>query len=172
MPLLTADLGEALDALPRLPFAVVVLQRVDQLAHQARGQVHARHNHAGHLELLDLVVDAGEGDAELVVRVGHVREVRVVPCHHLRRGLQVDVALGLLLSHPVVVSRTCGTSCWRSDGCARPSPTTWSTTAGCSPARPASSSSRCARTSAWSGGSPSATTSSSSTSGARRTPRR
>src|SRR5436853_5795169 len=35
-----AELGQVLDALARLPLRVVVLHRVDQLAHEARGQVH------------------------------------------------------------------------------------------------------------------------------------
>src|SRR3954471_18025327 len=128
---LLADLGQALDALSGPPLAVVVLQGVDELPQQAGREVDARHDDAGHLVVLDLVVDAGEGDAELVVGVRDVREVRVVPRHDLRRRLQVDVALAVVLGHPAVVSRTCGTSCSRSGGCGPRSPTTSSTTASC-----------------------------------------
>src|SRR5215210_238108 len=135
---LLADLGQALDALPGPPLAVVVLQGVDQLPQQPRGEVDAGHDHARDLVVLDLVVHAGERDAELVVGVRDVREVRVVPGHDLRGGLEVDVALAVVLGHPAVVSRTCGTSCSRSAGCDRRSATTSSTTASCWRATPAS----------------------------------
>src|SRR5215210_2598547 len=166
---LLADLGQALDPLAGAPFGVVVLERVDQLAQQPRREVDPRHDHPGDLVVLDLVVDPGERDAELVVRMGDVREVRVVARHDLRGRLEVDVALAVVLGHPRLVSRTCGTSCSRWGGCARPSPTTWSTTAACWPARPASTSSSCARTSRSSAASPSAPTWCCSTAGARRT---
>ena len=51
---LLADLGQALDALSGTPLAVVVLQGVDQLPQQARGEVDARDHHAGDLVVLDL----------------------------------------------------------------------------------------------------------------------
>src|SRR4051794_27177480 len=155
---LLADLGQALDALSGTPLAVVVLQGVDELPQQAGGEVDPRHDHAGHLVVLDLVVHAREGDAELVVRVRDVREVRVVPRHDLRGGLQVDVALAVVLGHPAVVSRTCGTSCWRSGGCGLRSPTTSSTTASCWPATRGSRWPRSATTTTSSAASPSATT--------------
>src|SRR4051795_11871652 len=155
---LLADLWQALDALSGPPLAVVVLQRVDELPQQPRGEVDPRHHHAGHLVVLDLVVDAGEGDAELVVGVRDVREVRVVPRHDLRRRLQVDVALAVVLGHPAVVSRTCGTSCSRSGGCGLRSPTTSSTTASCWPATPGSRWPRSATTRRSSAGSRSGTT--------------
>src|SRR4029079_16441388 len=98
MPLLI-DLRQALDALAGSPLAVVVLQRVDQLAHEARGEVDPRDDHAWDLLLLDLVIHAGERDAELVVGMRDVREVPVVPGHDLRGRLQVDVALLILVSH-------------------------------------------------------------------------
>ena len=56
------DLGEVLDPLGRAPLGPVVLHRVDQLAEEARREVHARDDDAGHLALLDLVVDARERD--------------------------------------------------------------------------------------------------------------
>ena len=68
---------EVLDALAGVPLGVVVLHRVDQLAHEARREVDAGDDDAGDLLVLDLVVDAREGDRELVVRVADVREVRV-----------------------------------------------------------------------------------------------
>ncbi len=56
--------------------------------------------------LLDLVVDAREGDRELVVRVADVREVRVVARHHLRIGVDVEVALSVGLWHvPSIAAR-------------------------------------------------------------------
>src|SRR3954471_17613529 len=155
---LLADLGQALDALPGPPLAVVVLQGVDELPQQPRGEVDARHHHAGHLVVLDLVVDACEGDAELVVGVGDVREVGLVPRHDLRRRLQVDVALAVVLGHPAVVSRTCGTSCSRSGGCGPRSPTTSSTTASCWGVTRGSRWPRSATTRASNAGSRSATT--------------
>src|SRR3954452_19785670 len=191
---LLAHLGQALDALSGPPLAVVVLQRVDQLPQQPGGQVDPRDHHARDLVVLDLVVHAGEGDAELVVRVRDVREVRVVPGHDLRGGLEVDVALAVVLGHPAVVSRKCGTSCSRSGGCGPRSPTTSSTTASCWATtrgsrwpRSATTSSttascwgttrgsrwpRSATTSSSSAGSPSATTSCCSTARARLTTRR
>jgi len=56
-------------------------------------------DHAGHLLVLDLVVDAREGHGELVVRVADVCEVRVHARHDLGREVDVQVALG----RPVVV---------------------------------------------------------------------
>src|SRR5215213_7572239 len=135
---LLADLRQALDALSGTPLAVVVLQGVDELPQQPRGEVDPRHDDAGHLVVLDLVVDAGEGDAELVVRVRDVGEVRVMPRHDLGSGLEIDVALAVVLGHPAVVSRTCGTSCSRSGGCGPRSPTTSTTTASCWPVTPGS----------------------------------
>src|SRR3954452_24113726 len=156
-------LRQPLDALSGTPLVVVVLQVVDELPQQPRGEVDPRHDHARHLVLLDLVVDAGEGDAELVVRVRDVGEVRVMARHDLGRGLEVDVALAVVLGHPAVVSRTCGTSCSRSDGCGRRSPTTSSTTASFWVATRGARWPRSVTTKGSSGGSPSATTSSSST---------
>src|SRR5215210_5865633 len=155
---LLADLGQALDPLAGAPFGVVVLERVDQLAQQPRREVDPRHDHPGDLVVLDLVVDPGERDAELVVRMGDVREVRVVARHDLRGRLEVDVALAVVLGHPAVVSRTCGTSCSRSGGCDRRSATTSSTTASCWRATRASTSSRSATTISSSAGCPRART--------------
>src|ERR1700730_11238209 len=78
-----AVLGKVLDALAGAPLGVVVLHRVDQLAHEARGHVHAGDDHAGNLLGLDLVVHPGEGDRELVVGVADVCEVRVYAPHDL-----------------------------------------------------------------------------------------
>src|SRR3712207_8563987 len=63
------------DAFARLPLVEVVLHRVDELAHEARAEVDARHHDARDLLVVDLVVDARERDGELVVGVAHVREV-------------------------------------------------------------------------------------------------
>src|ERR1700677_1397803 len=91
--LVSPVLGQVLDALAGAPLRVVVLHRVDQLAHEARGQVDAGDHDTGDLLRLDLVVDAGEGDGELVVGVADVSEVRVYAPHDL--GGQVDVYVAL-----------------------------------------------------------------------------
>ena len=66
------------------PLGPVVLHGVDQLAHE-RGERFTRDDDdAGHLAVLDLVVDARERDRELVVGVRDVREVRVDARHRLR----------------------------------------------------------------------------------------
>src|SRR5262249_47749598 len=88
-----AELGQVLDALAGPPLRVVVLHRVDQLAHEARGEVHTGDDHARNLLGLDLVVDACEGDRELVVGVADVREVRVHAPHDLGGEMDVYVAL-------------------------------------------------------------------------------
>ena len=90
-------LGQALDALARAPLGVVVLHGVEQLAHEARREVDAGHDDAGDLVVLDLVVDAREGERELVVGMADVGEVRVLAGHVLRLEVDVDVALGALL---------------------------------------------------------------------------
>src|SRR5438094_3969588 len=73
----TAILGQGLDSLARTPLGIVVLHRVDQLAHEAGREVHARDHHARHLLGLHLVIDARKGDGELVVGVADVGEVGV-----------------------------------------------------------------------------------------------
>ncbi len=93
------ELGQVLDPLGRLPLREVVLHRVDQLTHEAGRHAHARDDDPGDLFLLDLVVDAREGDRELVVRVADVGEVRVDAGHHLGRRVDVEVALGLFFVH-------------------------------------------------------------------------
>jgi hypothetical protein len=52
------------------------------------------HDHAGHVALLDLVVDPGERERELVVREADVGEVRVDPGQVL--GVDVDVQPALV----------------------------------------------------------------------------
>src|SRR5271157_1154513 len=92
--LAAAVLGQVLDALAGAPLGVVVLHRVDQLAHESRREVHARDDHARNLVGLDLVVYAGEGDGELVVGVADVGEVGVYAPHDLGGEMDVYVALG------------------------------------------------------------------------------
>src|SRR5258708_23440120 len=87
--LVATVLGQVLDSLAGPPLGVVVLHRVDQLAHEARREVHAGDDHAGDLIGLDLVVDPGEGHGELVVGVADVGEVRVYAPHDL--GGEMDV---------------------------------------------------------------------------------
>ena len=50
---------------------------------------------AGDVALLDLVVDPGERERELVVREGDVREVRVHAREVLRVEMNVELALGV-----------------------------------------------------------------------------
>ena len=86
------ELRQALDALARLPARVVVFERGHQLAHEARREADAGDDDAG-ISLSRPLVDARERDRELVVGVADVREVRVDARHHLRRDLDVDVAV-------------------------------------------------------------------------------
>src|SRR6185437_12843231 len=88
------ELREVLDALLGLPLRVVVAHRVDELLHEARREVYPGDDDAGHLLVLDLVVDAREGDGELVVGVADVGEVGVDARHDLRREVDVQVAFG------------------------------------------------------------------------------
>ncbi len=92
--LASAVLGQVLDALACTPLRVVVLHRIDQLAHEARGQVDARDDNAGNLVGLDLVVDTGKGDGELVVGMADVGKVGVYAPHDLGGQMNVYVALG------------------------------------------------------------------------------
>jgi STE24 endopeptidase len=100
-----AVLRQVLDSLAGLPLRVVVLHRVDQLAHELGRQVDPADDHPGDLLVLDLVIDASERHRELVVRVADVGEVGVVPRHHVRREVDVDVPVGRVRSfHMPVVS--------------------------------------------------------------------
>ena len=94
-------LRQQLDALAGRPLRVVVLQRVDQLAHEERREVDAHDGDAGHLGVFDLVVDAREGDRELVVGVADVGEVRVHAGQGLRLDLDVEVSFLWLGFHAV-----------------------------------------------------------------------
>src|SRR5215203_3546024 len=84
-------LGQVPDPLAARPLRPRVLHRLEQLLEEARRHVHARDDHAWNVSLLDLVVDAGEGQRELVVGEADVGEVRVDPGHVL--GVEVDVQL-------------------------------------------------------------------------------
>src|SRR5919201_1435869 len=90
----TVGLGEVAHAFLVLPLRVRVLHRREQLRVEALRHVHTRHDDTGDLTLLDLVVDAREGDRELVLREGDVREVRIRAGHLL--GVEMDVELALL----------------------------------------------------------------------------
>ena len=101
------ELGQVPDALAGAPLREVVLHGLDQLVHEARREVDARHHHSRDLTLLDLVIHTGERDRELVVRVRDVREVRVMPGHRLRVGVDVEMALGVL-GHARTIAPRCG----------------------------------------------------------------
>ena len=60
------------DSLLRRPLRPGVVHRVHQLSKEARRHVHAADDDAGDVPLLDLVVDAGERERELVVREADV----------------------------------------------------------------------------------------------------
>src|SRR5438128_747175 len=92
-PLGRRRLGEVANALSGRPFRPGVLERVHQLLGELRRHVHARDDDARDVALLDLVVDAGEGDRELVVRERDVGEVRVDAGQI--RGIEMDVELAL-----------------------------------------------------------------------------
>src|SRR6266849_9215310 len=92
-PLGRRRLGEVANAFPGRPFRPGVLERVHQLLGELRRHVHARDDDARDVALLDLVVDAGEGDRELVVRERDVGEVRVDAGQV--RGIEMDVELAL-----------------------------------------------------------------------------
>ncbi len=92
-----ARLGQLADSLSRGPLLEVVLHGVEQLAHEPWREIHPGHDHTGDLLLVDLVVDPGERDGELVVGVRDVREVGVVPRHLLRREVDVEVALAVVV---------------------------------------------------------------------------
>src|SRR6185503_16784436 len=116
------ELRQVLDALLRLPLRVVVAHRVDELLHEARREVHPGDDDAGHLVVLDLVVDAREGDRELVVGVADVGEVGVDARHDLRREVDVQVALGsavFVLVHARTLSRRGRPRSIRVAGCRR-----------------------------------------------------
>ena len=69
----------------------------------------ARDDDAGHVTLLDLVVDAGERDRELVVREADVREVGVDAGEVLGVEVDVEVPLGGLVVHaPTIQPDVCG----------------------------------------------------------------
>ena len=71
-----------------------VRERVEQLLRELRRHVHPRHDDAGQVALLRLVVDARERERELVVREADVGEVRVRPGEVLGVDLDVELALG------------------------------------------------------------------------------
>src|SRR5439155_18430081 len=81
------------DPLAGRPLRVGVLHRVEQLLHELRREVHAPDDDARDVPVLDLVVDAREGNRELVVREADVREVRVDARQVLRIEVQVQLAL-------------------------------------------------------------------------------
>ena len=75
---------------------------------------------SGDLVVVDLVVEAGERDRELVVRVADVREVRVGAGHQLGRHVHVDVALALaVVAHTSPSIAPCE-SAWSASGRLRP----------------------------------------------------
>src|SRR3954452_9470878 len=86
-------LGEVADPLPRGPLRPRVVHRVEQLAHEARRHVHARDDDTRDVALLDLVVDAGEGERELIVGEADVREAGVDPGEVRRVEMDVELAL-------------------------------------------------------------------------------
>src|SRR5215210_8605377 len=88
-------LGEVPDRLAARPLPPRVVHRVHQLAHEAARHVDARDDRPRYVALLDLVLDAREGQRELVVRVADVRKVGVDAGEVL--GVEVDVELALLV---------------------------------------------------------------------------
>src|SRR5258707_11925485 len=97
-------LAEGADSLGRLPLRPRVLHRRDQLLHEARRGVHARHDGAGDVALLDLVLAPRKRERELVAREADVGEVRVGARDVRRIEMDVESALaGLRLRSELVV---------------------------------------------------------------------
>src|SRR5262249_45280501 len=94
---LLGGLGEVLDALDGRVLRPAVVESLDQLLRELLRHVHACHHHAGHLAVLDRVVDAREGDGELVVGEADVREVGVDPREVLAVDLEIQLALRVLV---------------------------------------------------------------------------
>src|SRR5581483_12477376 len=69
--------GQVLDALDGRVLRPGIAERREQLARELLRHVHAGHDDTGHVAFLDLVVEPGERDRELVVREGDVREVGI-----------------------------------------------------------------------------------------------
>ena len=82
-----------------------VLHRVDQLAGELRRHVDPRNDDSGNVALLDLVVDACEGDRELVGREADVREVRVDAGEVLRVDVDVELPLAAVVVHAAILLR-------------------------------------------------------------------
>ena len=104
-------LGKVPDPLGRLPLRPGVLERCDQFLHEARGGVDPCNDCARDVAFLDLVLDAGERQRELVTREADVREVRVRPRDVLRVEVNVEPALArlrlglVLLVHAATILR-------------------------------------------------------------------
>ena len=95
-----------------MPSRVCHLEKLSSIAsissRMKRGAMLMRDDHdAGHLAVLDLVVDSREGERELVVGMGDVGEVGVVARHRLGVGVDVEVALGVL-GHARTIALRCG----------------------------------------------------------------
>ena len=73
--------------------------------HEPRRHVHPRDDDAGHVAFLDLVVDSGEGERELVVGEADVGEVRVDTGQVLRVEMDVELALLGVVFHPSRILR-------------------------------------------------------------------
>lgn len=91
-----ARLGQLADPFARGPLLVIVLHGVQELAHESRGQIHPTDDDARDLLVLNLMIDSGERDRELVVGVRDVREVGVVARHLFRREVDVQMALAVV----------------------------------------------------------------------------
>src|SRR5215218_9364093 len=92
--LVARGLGKVPDPFAARPLRPRVLHRVHQLAHEAGRHVDARDDGTGHVALVDLVLDAGERDGELVVGEADVGEVRVDAGEVL--GVEVEVQLAVV----------------------------------------------------------------------------
>src|SRR5207248_260991 len=77
--LVVVRLGQVLDALDGRVLRVSLLERDEELARELLRHVDARDDDARNVAFFDLVVDAGGGQRELVVRERDVREVRLNP---------------------------------------------------------------------------------------------
>jgi STE24 endopeptidase len=90
------------DPLAVRPLRPGVGHGVHQLAHEALRHVHPGDDRSGDVPLVHLVLDAREGDRELVVGEADVGEVRVDPGQVLRIEVEVELPLlGLRVHRPL-----------------------------------------------------------------------
>src|SRR5207249_8525122 len=100
---LLGRLRQVLDALDGRVLRPAVVERVEQLLRELLRHVDARDDDPGDLALLDRVVDAGEGQRELVVGEADVGEVGVRAGEMLAVDLKIELPLLVVHSGPTIL---------------------------------------------------------------------